>query len=92
MRSVSIFLALAMVMAGTLAFLPRNVGAVDPPKLSITVEAWKLAGSNTGRTGGGGGGAAARDQTATLMDSAAAMGMSAERRMSSSWCTPAKDA
>ena len=39
MRAISIFLALAMVMAGTLAFLPQNVGAVDPPKLLITVEA-----------------------------------------------------
>ena len=39
MRSVSIFLALAMVMAATLAFLSNPVGAVDPPKLSITVEA-----------------------------------------------------
>jgi len=39
MRSVSIFLALAMVMAATLALLTIPVRAVDPPKLSITVEA-----------------------------------------------------
>ena len=39
MRSVSIFLALAMVMAATLSFLSNPVRAVDPPKLSITVEA-----------------------------------------------------
>ena len=39
MRAISIFLALAMVMAGTLAFLPQTAVALDPPKLSITLEA-----------------------------------------------------
>ncbi len=38
MRAVSIFLALAMVMAGILAFLPSAARAADVPKLSITVE------------------------------------------------------
>ena len=43
MRAVSIFLALAMVMAGILAFLPRSTVALDTPKLSITVEAFNDA-------------------------------------------------
>jgi plastocyanin len=40
MRAVSIFLALAMVMAGALAFLPRSAVALETPKLTITVEAF----------------------------------------------------
>ncbi len=40
MRAVSIFLALAMVMAGALAFLPRGAAALETPKLTITVEAF----------------------------------------------------
>ena len=43
MRAVSIFLALAMVMAGTLAFLPQNAVALETPKLTITVEAFNDA-------------------------------------------------
>jgi len=39
MRSASIVLALAMVMALALVFLPAPARALDPPKLSITVEA-----------------------------------------------------
>ncbi len=38
MRAVSIFLALAMVMAGSLAFLPSGARAAVVPKLLITVE------------------------------------------------------
>ena len=39
MRSVSIVLALAMVMATSLAFMPSTARALEPPKLSITIEA-----------------------------------------------------
>ncbi|TLZ65071.1 MAG: hypothetical protein E6K13_00375 [Methanobacteriota archaeon] len=39
MRSVSIVLALAMVMALALVILPSPTRALDPPKLSITIEA-----------------------------------------------------
>ncbi len=38
MRAVSIFLALAMAMAGTLAFFPSGARAAEVPKLSITIE------------------------------------------------------
>src|SRR5439155_9019940 len=76
--------------------LGRVLAHVHVPGAILCVPVERVLGERAlgphGRTGGGGGGAAARDQTATLMDSAAAMGMSAERRMSSSWCTPAKDA
>src|SRR2546425_1766956 len=39
MRSVSIVLALAMVLSATLTFVPSEARALEPPKLSITVEA-----------------------------------------------------
>ena|SRR3989442_728793 len=39
MRSVSIVLALAMVMAPTLAFLTSNARALEPQKLTVKIEA-----------------------------------------------------